>query len=192
VIVVEVDDEPDRKLCERPDWAGPDRRAHGEQVVPGKILRISVLEQEFANRGLVVALDDEIPGFSIKSQDVGQHSIESRPQQVATLREQRIQRMAVIFQAAPVVAHAETHRCRPRCNAEFVEQPNEMRIRPVVKHDEACVDGVTLAVKFEIDRVRMAARIVVGFKHRDVVLGAQPIRRHKSRNARTNHSNFHG
>ena len=98
--------------------------------------------------------------------------------QVAPLREQRVQRCAVVLQVAALVAHREAHRAVVRRHAELAEQLHEVRVRAMVEDDEAGVDVLHLAVELDAVRVRVAADVAGGLVHRDVVRAVQAVRDH--------------
>ena len=55
-------------------------------------------------------------------------------------------------------------------DAQFVQQTDEVGISPVVEHDEAGIHRVGLAREFHVHGMGVAADVVVGFEHGDVVL----------------------
>ena len=48
-------------------------------------------------------------GRAVEAQDVGQHAIEARAQQVAALGEERAQRVAVVLEVVGALVHREAH-----------------------------------------------------------------------------------
>lgn len=67
--------------------------------------------------------------------------------------------------------------------AQFVEQRDQVRIGPVVEHQEARVDGVACAVEVDVDRVRVTAEIVGGLEQRHAVTAGQQVRAGQARDA---------
>ena len=129
--------------------------------------------------------------FAVETHDVAQHAVKRRPQQIAPLREQGVERGAVVLEPARLVAHAEAHRACLRLDPQFVEQRNEVRISPVVEHDETGVDGVTFAIQFDRVRVRVAADMAARLEHRNVVVTVQTVRNHVAGDAAADDGDFH-
>ncbi|MNH00735.1 hypothetical protein D3C79_599350 [compost metagenome] len=108
--------------------------------------------------------------LAIETQNVPKHAPEAWGHQVATLREQRVQVVTVVFQASDRVMHGETHLGRPRGDLQLVEQADEVWVGPVVENDEAGVYRMVFALPGHIDGMRMAADPLLGLEHCDFVL----------------------
>jgi hypothetical protein len=173
VTIEEVDEETRRERQHRIRLGRPDRATHRQNVSFRKRCRIAVATQVFAQRQLVIAGLQQRACFFVEAQDVVDHPQERRADDVGALREQRIQRRAVVFEAAALALQAEAHVGGLPGHAQLLQHGNEIRVGPVVEHDEAGVDGVVLALPVDIDGVGVAAGIVARFEHGHVVLAAQ-------------------
>ena len=59
------------------------------------------------------------------------------------------------------------HGARCRGDAEFIEQRDQLRVRALVVDQKAGVNGRCDAIEGDVNRVRVSAKIVVGFEQRD-------------------------
>ena len=172
VVVKELHEIPRRKRQHARRIGGPDRRTHRYQVVVDELRRIlaggKIITQTNFVRGL-----QQLRRYMVKAQNIANHAMKRRPQQIAPLCEQGVQRGAVVFQAASLVTHAETHGRWLRLNPQFVQQRDKVWIRPVVVNDKSGVDGVTLAIEFNRVRMGVPADVAGGLEHGDVVRGVQ-------------------
>ncbi len=95
---------------------------------------------------------------TVEAQDVEQHPVVSRAQQVAALGKDRIELgVAAIFEAGICAAKAETHVGRLVRDAQRAQQRGEMRVIAFVEHQKAGVHGQMLPVHRHIDRMAVAA-----------------------------------
>ena len=101
----------------------------------------------------------------VESQDVGQHPQVARAERVALLHEELTGRGAVVLEGRLVTSNTEAHFARQRVHAKLVQQPDEIRISPVVKDNESRIDRQ----RIHLDGIRVAADIGVGFEYGDVV-----------------------
>ncbi len=150
-----------------------------------------MLGEEFSHGGLVRGLGDHSPGLAIETHDVREHAIKTWTQQIAALREQRVQCFAIVFKAGLLVADAEPHGRGFGSHAEFIQQCDEVRVRPVIKDNKSGVDGVPFTIQFDVDGVGVPAEIVVGFKQGDLVIRVQAIGRNQSRDSRADDRQLH-
>ncbi len=159
MVLEEADEEQQRKLEHAVGRRRPDRRAHRQQVLVDETVAVAPGAQVFAERRRArdAAAFEIAHRFAVEAQDVGEHAVIRRLQQVAPLREQRIQIAAAVLETARVAAHAEAHLGRLRRDAERVEQFDEVRVGPVVVDDEAGVDRVVAAAVAHVDRRGMPA-----------------------------------
>ena len=148
-----------------------------------ELLRIAALAQVGTERQRFVARPDQRLRAGIETQDVGDHPQEGRAQQVPALREQRVDRRAVVLEAGTLAAQAEAHVRRLPGDAEFLEHRDEVRVRPVVENDEAGVHRPGAARELDIHRVGVAAGIVVRLEDRHVVVARKAPRRMKAGDA---------
>jgi hypothetical protein len=127
--------------------------------------------------GLVTAFG-EGGGQAVEAQQFGQQAPEVRPQQVAPLREHRVQRGAAPLQ--PIGLHGQRHLRRRGGDAQLAEQAREARIGALVEHQEAGVHAVAAALQREVHGagVAAAAALCLEQRERDApaqrVAGAQP------------------
>ena len=92
------------------------------------------------------------------------------------MREQRVERGAVVLEATGFVPHAKTHRAGLCFDAYFFEQLDEIRIGTVVKDDKAGVDAMVLTIDLDVVRVSVAANMRGCLEYRDVVITVQAAR----------------
>ena len=170
MVVVELGQETHGKLEQPARRAGPDRRAQRHQIVIDEVLRVTVLLYEFRERRVGGGSIEQSRGLAIESNDLEQHPVEARLQQVGSLCKQAAERSRAVLQAAVVAVDAEAHRRRLRRHAELAHQLDEVRIGVIVEDDEAGVDGMADAIQLDVDGVSVAADIVVRFEERDVVV----------------------
>ena len=175
VVVEETDEEARRKGQHARRIGGPDGRPHGDEVIADERLAVTLEVQVVAEADIDFAIEQP-RRFAIEAQDVADHAVEARPEQVAALGEQRIDAGAVVFQTGRFVPHAETHVALLRGHAQFVHQRDEVRVGPVIEDDESGVDGVALALILDVVGMRVAADVAAGFEQRDVVLAMQVMR----------------
>ena len=148
-----------------------------------EFLPIAVRCQVVAQPGVVIATVEEARGLAIEAQDVADHPVERRREQVAALGEQRVQRGAVVFQSGFLAAHAETHRTGLGFNPEFIHQGDEIRVGPVVEDDEAGIDGPVPAAEFDVVGMGVAADMVAGLEDGDVMAWVQAMGRREAGDA---------
>ena len=82
----------------------------------------------------------------VKAQDFENELPEPRPEQVAALGKQAVERMPVVFEFAERITHRKAHFRRLTFNAQLFEQGDKMRIRAGVIDNKTGIDGVFLAV----------------------------------------------
>ncbi len=192
VVVQESHEESCREFHHRRRVGGPDRRPHRHDVVVHERAPVAAAREELAERKLTAGLVEQARRLAVESQDVAHHAEERRSQQVAPLREQRVERRAVVLEPGDLVAHREAHAACLRRDAELVEQRDEVRVGAVVEDDEAGVHVPGPAVHLDCVRVRVAADVVARLEHRDVVLTVEFAGRDVARDAGTDDRNLHG
>ncbi len=149
----------------------PDRGTHRDQVVLDEAAAVLVRRQVIAQRHPRRVLREQRGCLAVEAQDFQHHAVEGRPQQVAALREQPVDRGAVVLQSGVRVAHGEAHGALLPLHAQLFEQRDEVRVRAVVVHDETRVDPVRLAFELDAVRVRVAAHVVTCLEHGDRMPG---------------------
>ena len=130
--------------------------------------------------------------FAVEAQDVAQHPPERRRTEVAALSKQAVEGITVVLNARNRVAHRKAHLRGLEGHAQRGQQANEVRVGPVVEHDEAGINGVLLAVDGHVHGMGMTANPVSGFKHADLVVAIEQIRGSQPRDATANDRDFHG
>ncbi len=131
--------------------------------------------EEVAQRGISRGRD--ACAMQIEAQDVRDHAQERGVGEVAPLREQRVDGGAVVLEPGARAAHREAHAGGLRRHLQLVHERGKAWICPVVEDDEAHVHGPDAAAAFHVTRERVAAHVLAGFEHREVVLPVQPVRR---------------
>ena len=123
--------------------------------------REAVAREELGERVAVVprvARAFEQPAqLAVEAQQVEDHALEARAEEVARLAEQAVRRAGVL-EVLVLALDREAHVRRLARDAEPVEQPREVRVVAVVHHDEAGVDVMGLVLGVYPDRVRVPAR----------------------------------
>ncbi len=191
VVVEEAHQVTRGKLPQRSRARTPDRRAHRHHVVLDELPRVTLLGQVVGQRDRPMRRVEQGGRFAIEAQDVANHAPECRPQQVGTLREQAVERRAVVLQPGGCALHGKGHLARLACNAELFEQGEEVGIGAVVEHDEARVDGNRSALVLHLVSVRVAADVRRGLEHRDFVLAVQVMCRDVACNAAADDGDLH-
>lgn len=108
----EADEETGREVEHTGRVGGPDRRAHGQDVVIAEAFAITAARQILTQADFRAWLLQQFRGFAVEAQDVVQHAPERRLEQVLALCKQGIERGAVVFQSALCTGHGEAHFAR--------------------------------------------------------------------------------
>ena len=111
----------------------------------------------------------------LKRDEIGDHPVEGRRDDVAAAREQPVGRGAVVLEVGPVTdaeAHAEGWVGTPSSSS----RRSKLRVVAVVEDDEAGVDVVGAVLAFDVHRVRVPARLLGGLEDDDVVLAVEQVR----------------
>ena len=97
----------------------PDRRAHRHDVVLDERAAVTAAPEELAERQLAGLLVENRPGLAIETEDVADHAEERGSNEVAALREQRVERSAVVLEPSGLTADREAHAAFLRGDAEL-------------------------------------------------------------------------
>ena len=178
MIVEESNQEAQWHVEDRYRLGRPDCRRHWHEVMIDEFPAVTLPGQKLTKRFRVAEMLCARQCRPVEAQYVANHSVERRSQDVAALCEQRVQGRAAILEVAIAGLHAETHCAALRRLSNFIEQLNEVRVGALVEDDEPRVDGEALTILENVDRIRVAADVVAGFEHGDVVLVAQLIGRY--------------
>ena len=111
-------------------------------------------------------------GLAVEAQDVGQHAQKARVEQVGALGEHGVETGAGPFQAGRAGARQldrKRHLARRRLDSEFIEQPDQVRVGALVKHQEAGIDAERGAVERDVDCIAVTAEITARFEQRHVL-----------------------
>ena len=180
VVVAETHKSGEREvehLCNR---TGPDAAGHRQQVPVAEFGAVIVVQQVIAQRKIrqrVAGLFEQRGGLLVEAQDVFQHADEAFVEQVAALGEHGVQAAARPFQHAFIELQLDRkrHIGADRADAQFAEQFDQVGISVVVEHQKAGIDAVGDAVQRHVDRVRVAAEIIVCLEQGDVVPGLRQL-----------------
>ena len=96
--------------------------------------------------------------------------VETRIEDVPTLREEFVWPHTVVFKAIGEILNAKRHLRRLSGDVQVFEKLNEVRIRGVVKNNKPCVDGDHLPVFLDEHRVGVTAGAGFAFDERDIRL----------------------
>ena len=107
--------------------------------------------------------------------------MKGRPQQIAALREEPVQRAAAVFDAA--AADGEAHVAAPGRDPELCEQRAETRIGPVVEYEETGVHRYRPVVGDDVHRIGVTADVRSGLEYGDLVRLRKPAGDHIARDA---------
>ena len=107
------------------------------------------MRQVVAQRHLAVAALKQPRSLAVEAQDVAHHAPEGGAQQVAPLREQGVERGAVVLEARGVVATEKLISLACDATPSSSSSAHEVRVGAVVEHDEAGVDLEAPAVVFD-------------------------------------------
>ena len=139
-----------------------------------EVARVAARVEELAERGPVAVQPDQRLRLAVEAQQVEQHPVERRLDQMRATREQAVGRGAVVLEVV-AVRHGEAHLGRLGRHPELVEQPLEARVVAVVVDDEAGVHVVGLVGQVHPDRVGVSAETRVGLEQRDLVAAAEQV-----------------
>jgi hypothetical protein len=137
--------------------------------------------------GVSGVVSRQAPRRPVEADDVEEHPVECRVRDVPPLREQGGQRGPPPLDAGSLVGHAEAHVAVVRLHAEVMQQADEGRIRALVVHDEAGVDGVRLPVDLDLHRVGVPSSPLVALEERDVVLLTEQVSGYQARHPTPDH-----
>lgn len=113
--------------------------------------------------------------------NIAQHAQKGPAQEVTPLSKDGVQPGSVPLETTPVDPHAEAHIGRLPLDPEPPEQLDKARVILFVENDEACVDQDGAVSASHGDCVGVAADATVSLIHGDVMLRAEQVRRHKTR-----------
>ena len=111
VVAEELHDEAYGDVSGLPAADRPERRTHGDQVVVDEFPGVALQLHELAEGNVAVGLE-LVGGLAVEAQDSSQHPVEARAQQIASLGEERVERLARVLQSAALIAYAEAHGAR--------------------------------------------------------------------------------
>ena len=171
--VEEIDEEARREVEHAAAGGRPDGTPHRQDVALDEGARIALAREVLAERDAVVVAGEQCAGAAVEAQDVGDHAQERGVEEVPPLREQRVDRGAVVLEPGALAAQREAHVRPLPGRAHRLEQVDEVRVGPVVEDDEAGVDGVAAPVPLDIHGGGVTADIVVGLEDREVVVTVQ-------------------
>jgi len=142
VVVAEADQRADRKAQHLRRRARPDAADHRQQVVVAEggaepVRGEKVGERQCKRRiGAGLGQRGRQP---VEAQEVEQHAVEARPQQVAAVGEHGVQAGARPFEPAVATRrlHRERHPGGGAVHGQFVEQRDEARVGATVEDEEA-------------------------------------------------------
>ena len=118
MIAIELDNESNRKLRKRPRRAGPDRCTHGQQVLFGERSGVPVFSQKLPDCHIVTTFGRQTVCLAVEFQNIQQHSVKRRPQQIAALSEQlpepvsrQLRFVQPLLRPAPVIILERAENC---------------------------------------------------------------------------------
>lgn len=152
--------------------AGPDGGDEGRHEVGDEVRGEAAPGQELAeSEGVVAALGQQSASGPVEGGHFGQHAQIAPARHVARLGEQaRRPQGPGVLQAAPFAPYRHAHLRLLRGDAEFAEEPQQVRVGAAVVDDEPRVDPVQAAVgRGHVVGVRVTAGPVVGLVHHHVV-----------------------
>lgn len=165
--------------------AGPHGGDHRRQEVRGEVRGEPAARGELSQGHLRRALGqgEQRPGGPVEPGHLGQHPQVGAAEYGAGAGEQSGGAPgARVLETAPLAAHGHAHLRLLGVHLQFVEEPQEVRIRPPVVHDEPRVDAVCPAVRrAQVVGVRVTADALVRLQERHVVRFSQDVRGGQSR-----------
>ncbi len=181
VIVEEAHEEPRRHAPHDLRLRGPDRRSHGQDVLLDEGTGVAALFEVITEWNIGRFGPQQLRRRAVEAQDVREHAVEGRAQQVAALGEQAVQRRALVLQARAVMLDAEAHVAVLPADPQFIQQRQEIRIGALVEHDETRVHRVSAPRVPDVDGMGMAADATVRLVHGDIVLAREVVSRDVAR-----------
>ncbi len=169
----------------------PDRRSHGGEVVSDEFLGIVTRRHIVTKSGIVSMILPQVGSRTVEAQDVTDHAMKRRAQEVASLREERVERSAVVFQAGFCAGNAKAHGAGLRGHTQPRQQLDEVGIGPVVEHDEPGIDGVCPAVQRDRNSMGMSADVIVGLEDSHFMCCAEQVGGEHAGDAGSADRNFH-
>ncbi len=193
VVLEEAHEELQRKPEHVRQRHGPDCRTHRHDVVVNEALAITTVFQIFAQRGVGrdTLVFQVVYRLTIEAHDIAQHAPEPGRQQVAALGKQAVEVVAVIFDAGARVVHRKAHFGRLETHVQLTQQFDEVRVGPVVEHNETGIDGIGAAFNLHINRVGMPADPVGGLEDRHLMPAIEQIGAGQPGDTAANDCNFH-
>ncbi|RPK90738.1 hypothetical protein EES47_07530 [Streptomyces sp. ADI98-12] len=167
-------------LQRRPRRARPDRRDQRDREVLHEVRRERVPVQELPEgRPAPAAVGEQRPRPAVEGRHGGQHPHEPQVGHVLRLGEQpaRPERPRVL-QTAALAPYRHAHLRLLGLDTQFAEEPQQVRVGPLVVHDEPGVDRPHHPVRpGQLMGVRVSPEPLVGLVHGDVLRLPQHVRR---------------
>ncbi len=153
---------------------GPDRITHRDEVPVAEAGTVALSLDEFAQGELGHGGVGEQPvRVAAEPQHVGQHPQEPGVREVLALGEDRGKVRPRPFDALVTHLYRERHVGVVGLDAEPLEEPDEVGIRPPVEDHEPAVDGELLALAGDVQGAGVAAEPGFGFVEVDLVNGGE-------------------
>ena len=138
---------------------GPDSGSHRHEIVAHEFPAVAVLQEILANRLPLLFEGQRRQRLAVEAKNVADHAVERRPENVAPLREERVQSRAAVLEVGITGTDAETHDAGLRRLADLVKEIDEIRVGPVVEDDEPGIDRNRCVALGDVDRVGMSADV---------------------------------
>ena len=88
-------------------------------MIIDELVSIAVLLQILSKRSGIIATLEQFSSLAVKAQNIAEHSMERRAQEIAPLGKETIERGPIIFEAAGRRLDAETHIAWLRFDAQL-------------------------------------------------------------------------
>jgi len=169
----------------------PNRRPNRYDVLVHEFLRITVALKILAERRTWLMLIEQGHRLPIEPENVADHAIKRGTKQILSLGKECVKAGPVVFQSRALAFHAKAHIADLCFHTKPAQKFHEIRIGPVIKHDETGIHRIGLTGHIHVDRVGMASDIISSFKDRDLMVSVQQVRCDHPRNTGSHDGNFH-
>ena len=180
-----------RHIEHRAGLRRPDRRDHRYEVAIREFIAEGLLPQIVTQRHGFVRHADVRDRLPVEPQNITHHAMKRRPQHIAPLRKEPVERGAVVLDQVIFGVHTEAHLAGLRGLTDLVEQLDEIGVSPIVEDNKSGINRERLTGFVNIDGIRVPADVRRGLKHRDIELIAQLVRRDIAGNAGANYCQAH-
>jgi len=122
---------------------------------------------------MIILVLDQSERLAPEPYGIQEHTVKCRAKQIPALGKQGIQSARAENQTGFFALEAKTHPGGLPGYVQLFHKPGEIGVGFGVKHNKTRIYGISLAVNCDINRIRMAADMIICFKNRYLMVRAQ-------------------